>query len=73
MQSEPKSAHLLCKISLFFQRDQKKKYFCNSNNEKMEIDRQKIAEHINLPVMRLVGSVADELHRECYVVGGHDK
>ena len=71
MQSEPKSAHLHCKISLFFQRDQKKKYFCNSNNEKMEIDRQKIAEHINLPVMRLVGSVADELHRECYVVGGY--
>ena len=37
----------------------------------MEIDRQKIADHINLPVMKLVGSVADELHRECYVVGGY--
>ena len=37
----------------------------------MEIDRHKIAEHINLPVMKLVGSVADELHRECYVVGGY--
>ena len=37
----------------------------------MEIDRQKIAEHVNLPVMKLVGSVADELHRECYVVGGY--
>ena len=37
----------------------------------MEIDRQKISEHVNLPVMRLVGSVADELHRECYVVGGY--
>ncbi|MBQ9556636.1 MAG: tRNA nucleotidyltransferase, partial [Muribaculaceae bacterium] len=37
----------------------------------MEIDRNKIAEHINLPVMKLVGDVADELHRECYVVGGY--
>jgi len=37
----------------------------------MEIDRQKIAEHINLPVMRLVGGVADELNRECYIVGGY--
>ena len=37
----------------------------------MEINRQKIDEHINLPVMKLVGNVADELHRECYVVGGY--
>ena len=37
----------------------------------MDIDRQKIAEHANLPVMKLVGSVADELNRECYVVGGY--
>ena len=37
----------------------------------MEIDRQKIAEHMNRPVMKLVGEVADELHRECYVVGGY--
>ncbi len=37
----------------------------------MDFDRQKIAEHVNLPVMKLVGSVADELHRECYVVGGY--
>ena len=37
----------------------------------MEINRQKIAEHVNLPVMKLVGEVADELHRECYVVGGY--
>ena len=37
----------------------------------MEIDRQKIACHVNLPVMKLVGEVADELHRECYVVGGY--
>ena len=37
----------------------------------MEINRHKIAQHVNLPVMKLVGSVADELHRECYVVGGY--
>ena len=37
----------------------------------MEIDRQKITEHVNLPVMRLVGNVADQLGRECYVVGGY--
>ncbi|MBR5171749.1 MAG: methylated-DNA--[Muribaculaceae bacterium] len=37
----------------------------------MKIDRQKIADHVNLPVMKLIGSVADELHRECYVVGGY--
>jgi len=37
----------------------------------MEIDRQRIAQHVNLPVMRLVGDVADQLGRECYVVGGY--
>lgn len=37
----------------------------------MEIDRQKITSHVNLPVMKLVGEVADELQRECYVVGGY--
>ena len=37
----------------------------------MVINRQIIADHVNLPVMKLVGSVADELHRECYVVGGY--
>ena len=37
----------------------------------MKIDRQKIDDHVNLPIMKLVGEVADELHRECYVVGGY--
>ena len=37
----------------------------------MEIDRKRIVEHVNLPVMKLVGDVADELRRECYVVGGY--
>ena len=37
----------------------------------MEINRQKIADHVQLPIMKLVGDVADELHRECYVVGGY--
>ena len=31
----------------------------------MEINRQKIAEHVNLPVMKLVGEVADELDVPC--------
>ena len=33
----------------------------------MEIDRHKIAEHVNLPVMKLVGEVADEMGIYCYV------
>jgi len=37
----------------------------------MNIDRQKIAEHVQLPVLKLIGSVADELSRECYIVGGY--
>ena len=37
----------------------------------MEINRQKIEEHVELPVMKLVGDVADDLRRECYVVGGY--
>lgn len=37
----------------------------------MNIDRQKIAEHVQLPVLKLIGNVADELHRECYIVGGY--
>ena len=49
----------------------KKALFLQPKTQKMKIDRQKIAEHVNLPVMKLVGGVADELHRECYVVGGY--
>lgn len=37
----------------------------------MEIDINKINKHVNLPVFHLVGSVADEMKRECYVVGGY--
>jgi len=37
----------------------------------MKIDYQEIKRHIDLPVMRLVGEVADQMHRECYVVGGY--
>ena len=37
----------------------------------MRIDRQNIELHVNLPVMKLVGDVADEMGRECYVVGGY--
>jgi poly(A) polymerase len=37
----------------------------------MRIDRQNIELHVNLPIMKLVGDVADEIGRECYVVGGY--
>ena len=37
----------------------------------MEINHQLIAEHTQLPVLKLIGSVADDMHRECYVVGGY--
>lgn len=37
----------------------------------MEINIDKINKHIELPVFHLVGSVADEMSRECYVVGGY--
>ena len=64
-----------CKISDFWKHEQKKRekssIFAVNKNRNMEIDRQKIAKHVNLPVMQLVGSVADELYRECYVVGGY--
>ena len=49
----------------------KKAVFLRSKGKKMDIDSQKIAQHVNLPVMKLIGGVADELHRECYVVGGY--
>ena len=34
-------------------------------------DKHKIDKSLSLPVFRLVGSVADEMGRECYVVGGY--
>ena len=37
----------------------------------MRIDRQKIDAHVELPILKLVGSVADDLQRECYIVGGY--
>ena len=37
----------------------------------MDIDRPKIAEHVQLPILKLIGNVADEMHRECYIVGGY--
>ena len=49
----------------------KKAVFLQSKSKNMDIDRKKIAEHVSLPVMRLVGDVADEIGRECYVVGGY--
>ena len=49
----------------------KKAVFLQSKSKNMDIDRKKIAEHVSLPVMRLVGEVADGIGRECYVVGGY--
>lgn len=37
----------------------------------MEIKIDQIEKHVSLPVFHLVGSVADEIGRECYVVGGY--
>ena len=37
----------------------------------MRIDRQKIDAHVELPILKLVGNVADALQRECYIVGGY--
>ena len=37
----------------------------------MTIDNKEILSHVDQPVFRLVGDVADSLHRECYVVGGY--
>lgn len=37
----------------------------------MRIDRQKIDAHVELPILKLVGNVADDLQRECYIVGGY--
>ena len=37
----------------------------------MEINRQNIAKHIDLPILKLIGHVADDMHRECYIVGGY--
>ena len=37
----------------------------------MNTSKENILEHISHPVFRLVGEVADEMNRECYVVGGY--
>ena len=61
------------KINVFSKHEQKKKekssIFAVYKDKIMEIDRQKIDQHINLPVMKLVGAAADDMQRECYVVG----
>jgi poly(A) polymerase len=58
-------------LGFFFDLTKKKRNFAAYKHKNMDIDCQKIVEHVNLPIMKLVGSVADELHRECYVVGGY--
>ncbi len=37
----------------------------------MEINTDKIKQHVEQPVLHLVGDVADGMHRECYIVGGY--
>ena len=37
----------------------------------MNTGKDNILEHLSHPVFHLVGEVADEMHRECYVVGGY--
>ncbi|MBQ6278516.1 MAG: methylated-DNA--[Muribaculaceae bacterium] len=37
----------------------------------MNTSKENILEHMSHPVFKLVGEVADSLHRECYVVGGY--
>ena len=37
----------------------------------MQIDEKKIEQHLSRNVFHMVGEAADELHRECYVVGGY--
>ncbi len=37
----------------------------------MKIDIDNINKHVEQPVFHLVGQVADEMQRECYVVGGY--
>ncbi|MBO4721431.1 MAG: methylated-DNA--[protein]-cysteine S-methyltransferase [Muribaculaceae bacterium] len=37
----------------------------------MNISKDNILEHLSHPAFRIVGEVADEMNRECYVVGGY--
>ena len=37
----------------------------------MNTNEENILEHLSHPVFKLVGKVADEMQRECYVVGGY--
>lgn len=37
----------------------------------MEIDYSDIMQHVDKPVFHLIGGTADEIGRECYVVGGY--
>ena len=37
----------------------------------MNISKDNILEHLSHPIFKLVGEVADVMHRECYVVGGY--
>ena len=37
----------------------------------MQADNQLILDHLNNPIFRLIGEVADEMNRPCFVIGGY--
>ena len=37
----------------------------------MNTSQENILQHLSNPVFKIVGNVADDMHRECYVVGGY--
>ena len=37
----------------------------------MNTSQENILQHLSNPVFKIVGNVADDIHRECYVVGGY--
>ena len=70
------SCKTFCDAKLVFfdnmsKKNGKKAVFLPCKTKNMEIDRKKIADHINLPILKLIGNVADEMNRECYIVGGY--
>ena len=37
----------------------------------MQADNQLILDHLDTPMFRLIGEVADEMNRPCFVIGGY--
>ncbi len=50
----------------------KKSYFYTSFNPiAMQADNQLILDHLDQPIFRLIGEVADAMNRPCFVIGGY--